>query len=82
MPHLLISGGTRGIGRATAGLFASHGYKVSSLSRLGRPDDAFEGVDYYACDVKDPESVSQAVSHAINTNGNIDVLISNAGIAH
>ncbi len=82
MPHLLISGGTRGIGRATAGLFASRGYKVSSLSRLGKPDDAFEGVDYYACDVKDPKSVSRAVSDAIHTNGAVDVLISNAGIAH
>lgn len=82
MPHLLISGGTRGIGRATAGLFASRGYKVSSLSRLGKPDDAFEGVDYYSCDVKDPESVSRAVSDAIHTNGAVDVLISNAGIAH
>jgi 3-oxoacyl-[acyl-carrier protein] reductase len=82
MPHLLISGGTRGIGRATAGLFASRGYKVSSLSRLGKPDDAFEGVDYYSCDVKDPESVSLAVSDAIHTNGAVDVLISNAGIAH
>jgi len=82
MPHLLISGGTRGIGRATVGLFARHGYKVSSLSRLGRPDDAFEGVDYYACDVKDPESVSAAVKDAIEANGAVDVLISNAGIAH
>ena len=82
MPHLLISGGTRGIGRATAGLFAIRGYKVSSLSRFGKPDDAFEGVDYYACDVKDPESVSRAVSDAIHTNGAVDVLISNAGIAH
>lgn len=82
MPHLLISGGTRGIGRATVGLFARHGYKVSSLSRLGKTDDAIEGVDYYACDVKDPEIVAQAVSYAINKNGNVDVLISNAGIAH
>ena len=82
MPHLLISGGTRGIGRATVGLFARHGYKVSSLSRLGKPDDAIEGVDYYACDVKDPESVSAAVRSAIEANGAVDVLISNAGIAH
>ena len=47
MPHLLISGGTRGIGRACVKLFASQGFKVSSLSRYGRPDDAIEGVDYY-----------------------------------
>lgn len=82
MPHLLISGGTRGIGRACVKLFASQGFKVSSLSRYGTPDDAIEGVDYYSCDVKDPELVAQAVSYAINKNGNVDVLISNAGIAH
>ena len=82
MPHLLISGGTRGIGRACVKLFASQGFKVSSLSRYGTPDDALEGVDYYSCDVKDPELVAQAVSYAINKNGNVDVLISNAGIAH
>ena len=82
MPHLLISGGTRGIGRATVELFVSNGFKVSSLSRMGRHDDALEGVDYYSCDVKDPELVAQAVSYAINKNGNVDVLISNAGIAH
>jgi 3-oxoacyl-[acyl-carrier protein] reductase len=82
MPHLLISGGTRGIGRATVELFVRNGFKVSSLSRMGRHDDALEGVDYYSCDVKDPELVAQAVSYAINKNGNVDVLISNAGIAH
>jgi len=82
MPHLLISGGSRGIGKATAGLFARQGFKVSSLSRSGKPGDALEGVDYFVCDVKDPESVSSAIAQAVKANGNIDVLISNAGIAH
>lgn len=81
MPHLLISGGTRGIGRACVDLFAGQGFKVSSLSRYGRPDDAIEGVDYYVCDVRDFENVKNTVNSAIERSGNIDVLISNAGIS-
>ena len=81
MPHLLISGGTRGIGRACAELFAGQGYKVTSLSRYGKPDNALEGVDYYACDIRDFESVASTVNSAIEKNGDIDVLISNAGIS-
>lgn len=81
MPHLLISGGTKGIGRACVGLFAERGFKVTSLSRTGTPDNAVEGVLYLQCDVKNPESVKKAVDTAIEENGSIDVLISNAGIA-
>ena len=81
MPHLLISGGTRGIGRSCVELFAGRGYKVSSLSRTGTPADAVEGVFYIRCDVKDQEAVKESVNKAIKENGPVDVLISNAGIA-
>lgn len=81
MPHLLISGGSRGIGRACVELFAGKGYKVSSLSRTGKTSDSIDGVSIFQCDVKDPESVNATVNAAIEANGTIDVLISNAGIA-
>ena len=81
MSHLIISGGTRGIGRSCVKLFAEQGYKVSSLSRYGKPDDAIEGVSYFQCDVKKPKDVASAVNAAIKENGSIDVLISNAGIS-
>lgn len=81
MPHLLISGGSRGIGRACVELFAKQGYKVSSLSRTGKTADSVDGVSYFQCDVKDPKSVTATVNAAIGLNGAIDVLISNAGIA-
>ena len=81
MPHLLISGGSRGIGRACVELFAKQGDKVSSLSRTGKTAVAVDGVSYFQCDVKDPKSVAATVNAAIGLNGAIDVLISNAGIA-
>ena len=81
MPHLLISGGSRGIGRACAELFAQHGYKVSSLSRQCPPENAVKGADYFKCDVRDPGEVTGAVNAAIGKNGAVDVLISNAGIS-
>ena len=82
MPHLLISGGTRGIGKACVRIFADHGYKVSSLSRSGMPDnDTVRNVSYFKCDVRDPEEVNKAVNDAIKENGGVDVLISNAGIS-
>ena len=81
MSHLLISGGTRGIGKACVKLFADQGFKVSSLSRLGKPEDAIKGVSYYKCDVRNPSDVNRAVKAAIKKNGEIDVLISNAGIS-
>ena len=81
MPHLLISGGSRGIGGACVRLFAGNGYKVTSLSRSGKPGDFSEGVLYLRCDVKDPEEVKISVNKAIEENGPVDVLISNAGIS-
>ena len=81
MPHLLISGGTRGIGKACVELFANQGYKVSSLSRSGKPENALECVDYYSCDVKDYGQVASIVKAATEASGPVDVLISNAGIS-
>lgn len=81
MPHLLISGGSRGIGKACVKLFSGNGYKVSSFSRTGVPDDAIDGVSYFACNVRDPDSATRTVQEAVEMNGPVDVLISNAGIA-
>ena len=75
----------RGIGRATARLFALHGGRViildldgdaaaAAASELG---DAHRG---YACDVTDKAACEAAVEKVVAEFGRVDVLINNAGI--
>ena len=80
MPHVLISGGSRGIGRAAVLLFTKNGWQVTCLYNSTVPvfDEDILKVN---CDVSDPESVNSAVAEAIEKNGPVDCLISNAGIS-
>lgn len=76
MPTLIITGGSSGIGAATAQLFANRGYTVFELSRHGK--DA-QNIKHITCDVTKPEDCQRAVSAVVDNAGKIDVLISNAG---
>lgn len=73
---LIITGGSSGIGKATAQLFASRGYKVYELSRSGKSAD---GICHIDCDVTQEETVQQAVAEVVKKEGGVDILISNAG---
>lgn len=77
MAHVVISGGSRGIGKACALLFKKNGYDVTILSRT-MPEDAVDGIMHISCDVSDPESVKTAFEKIASP---ADVLISNAGVA-
>ena len=80
MPHVLISGGSRGIGRAAVLLFAKNGWNVTCLYNSTVPD--LDGnILKLKCDVSDPGSVNAAVQEAMDHNGPVDCLISNAGIS-
>ncbi len=81
----VISGAAspRGIGLATARLFAAHGARVAILDLHGF-DDAAAGLGPghrgYACDVTDRAACGQAVERVIADLGGVDVLVNNAGI--
>jgi len=75
----------RGIGLATARLFAEHGARVAILDLdEAASQHAAEGLgpDHrgFACDVTDRESCNRAARRVIEAFGQVDVLLNNAGI--
>jgi NAD(P)-dependent dehydrogenase (short-subunit alcohol dehydrogenase family) len=83
----IISGGAgrRGIGFATARLFAEHGARVAILdidAAAAREAAASIGSDHIglACDVTKLEQCKSSVAETLARLGQIDILINNAGI--
>ena len=83
----IISGAAspRGIGLATAKMFASHGAKVAIFDldeKASAEAAASIGPEHrgYACNVADLDACKAAVARVIADFGKIDVLINNAGI--
>ncbi len=83
----IISGGAgqRGIGFATARLFAEHGARVAILDLDGpgaRSAATVLGDQHagFACDVTNQPACDSTVAEVIKTFGRIDILVNNAGI--
>jgi len=72
----LITGGSSGIGKATAKLFSEKGYTVYELSRSGKTEN---GVIHIDCDITNEDAVITAINQVVNESGKIDVVINNAG---
>lgn len=76
--NILISGGSRGIGRAAAELFAARGHRVA-YTYFGTEPLA-PGIAI-KCDVRDRRQAADFVSKAIEELGGADVLICCAGVS-
>jgi len=72
----VLTGGSSGIGKATAELLAKDGFTVYELSRNGA--DA-ESIRHITADVTEPEQVKSAIAQVLAEQGQIDLLINNAG---
>ena len=84
--HVLITGGARGIGAATAARFLEEGARVvvvdrdeAANRRLAARLPALSGT--IGADVSDPEAVARAFEELDDLLGGLDVLINNAGIS-
>tara|TARA_B100000427_G_scaffold273973_1_gene241919 strand:+ start:336 stop:1049 length:714 start_codon:yes stop_codon:yes gene_type:complete len=78
---VLITGGNRGIGLATAKTFASKGNKVAITYRETPPDGIEDlGIHSVSCDVTDQEHVNRAFKEVEETLGTVEILVANAGI--
>ena len=85
----LVTGGSRGIGRALVELFAADGMDVVFFYRgneaaaqevLAAVQAAGGKVEAMQVDVADAEGVGAAVERVVDSRGRIDVLVNNAGI--
>jgi meso-butanediol dehydrogenase/(S,S)-butanediol dehydrogenase/diacetyl reductase len=84
--RVLVTGGARGIGAATAARFLEEGARVVVLDRDGA---ALRGIErdlpalsgFIQADVSDPGDVARAFEGLDDLLGSLDVLINNAGIS-
>ncbi len=80
MAHVLITGGSRGIGAQAVRVFAERGHTVTFLYEKSHEEAAQiakeTGARAICCDVSDPEQVKAAFQELKE----LDILINNAGI--
>lgn len=80
----LITGGTSGIGAATAQLFVSEGARVVITGRSvekGRAlaADLGSNASYREADITQEEAIRDSIEHTAQSHGRLDILFNNAG---
>lgn len=81
--HVLVTGGSRGIGERMARECAARGAKVTIVARNGEALQrvaASIGGSYVVVDLSDDHDVDTLISRVEDLYGSIDVLINNAGL--
>ncbi|MGE5834253.1 MAG: SDR family NAD(P)-dependent oxidoreductase [Acidobacteriota bacterium] len=83
----LVTGGSRGIGRAIVEKFVAEGARVTffdvdaaAAAQTTRDLSSGGRVDFVACDVTAEQQVAAGVKHVLDAQGRIDVLVNNAGV--
>jgi len=77
---VLVTGGSKGIGLATAQAFLADGCRVHVCARTA-PADLPAALVFHECDVGDAASVRAMFASIASHGGRLDVLVNNAGIA-
>jgi NAD(P)-dependent dehydrogenase (short-subunit alcohol dehydrogenase family) len=76
----VVTGGSRGIGRAIAERLVRDGAAVMTCGRGERPSDLPENIDWMTADVTDEHQVADLHDAALRRYGSAHILVNNAGI--
>lgn len=80
----IVTGGSRGIGKATAMLLAQHGANVTITSKnksgLQKAAAEMKNVVAISGDIRKKTDVENVIKNTIESFGKIDILVNNAGI--
>ena len=84
--HVVVTGGSSGLGRSIAAIFASRGDRVSLIARdatrLRAAAERMDGeVQWAVADVTDRAELSRAIGALVDASGSCDVLVAAAGAA-
>ena len=76
----LVTGGSRGIGRAIVDRLCADGYDVFTCGRGARPPDLPVEVLWMQADVADPGQANALTQAALSRFGSVALLVNNAGV--
>lgn len=74
----LVTGGTKGIGKAIAHVLSNRGAQVIVTARTA-PETPTEGIHFIAADLSKPESAVTIAKQILDHYGRIDIIVNNAG---
>lgn len=86
---VIITGGTTGIGKATAIKFAENGYNVVITSRDSKKESSIKKefqekgfeIDFKVLDVRNEKDVENLIKETVAKYGKLDVMVNNSGIS-
>jgi 3-oxoacyl-[acyl-carrier protein] reductase len=86
--NVLVTGGSRGIGKACVELFLKSGANVAFTFRIAKEEaekvgsahDGTTKLKYYKVDLSNTDEIEKVINNILNDFGHIDVLVNNAGI--
>jgi NAD(P)-dependent dehydrogenase (short-subunit alcohol dehydrogenase family) len=76
---VLVTGGTKGVGRGIAELFVERGATVLTCARNEPADRLEAGIEVLTADLRDPEQCGTVIDSVVASHHRLDVLVNNAG---
>jgi NAD(P)-dependent dehydrogenase (short-subunit alcohol dehydrogenase family) len=76
---VLVTGGTKGIGRGIVERFAAAGASVVTCARRPPAEPLPPEVEFVTSDIRLPDDIERLVAHVKTRSGRLDVLVNNAG---